>query len=225
MLRTFARFCGTILWAWPTLPRTYQTRVLQRCRLHRGQAHQSWIKARTPSSTRLSRQLCEFLISQHCHIQVRVAHICNETAPAAPPPAFAMKPLTRTHTVYPSPFTCCHTNSLPKSRSQLSLVHLSQPVRYCSASTDVRAYERSSTRRRRCAAPAPCMSCSWYATELISAEFWQNLCSQLRTTPRLVQLPLVHMRTLLVVYLSDSDPLLSEITRCFCFSCRARFAS
>ena len=47
-----------------------------------GQAHQSWIKARTPSSTRLSRQLCEFLISQHCHIQVRVAHICNETAPA-----------------------------------------------------------------------------------------------------------------------------------------------
>ena len=98
---------GTILWhdsvAWPTLPTTYQARVLQRCRLDRWQAHHSWIQARTPSATCLGRQPCQLMTWLYPTFQVRVAHICTKTAPAAPHPAHCT--LIRTHTVHHRPST------------------------------------------------------------------------------------------------------------------------
>jgi hypothetical protein len=49
-------------------------------------------------------------------------------------------------------------------------------------------------------------------------EILQDLRRELRSTARLLQLPLVRMRTLLLIYLSDSDHLLPQITRCFSFT-------
>jgi hypothetical protein len=110
----------------------------------------------TPTRYQKVAASCDFLANPLN--QCGIAHICNDTAPAAPPPAHCM--LIHTHTVHHSPSTSCHTNLLPKSRSQLRLFrHPSQPVRYCSASTDVEACGRSSTRGHRCAAPASYISC------------------------------------------------------------------
>ena len=64
------------------------------------------------------------------------------------------------------------------------------------------------------------IACCELSHDCVGQQLWHGPGGSYIAAARLLYLPLVHMRTLLLVYLSDSDHLLPQVTRCFSFRCR-----